>query len=133
MRDDDDRHGSPPPVLFFERGRGNRDALAADVVQDVDLVREGPAREDLEDFQRRLQGGVGTPVHQLLDRGATKSLQWALLEWRKAYPTRARRGKAPRARVFSAGEAPRRPNRLRDPRGREAIEARHERVRGPGA
>src|SRR5207245_9457782 len=39
MRNVDDGHGSPPPILVSERGRRDRDALAADVVQDVDLER----------------------------------------------------------------------------------------------
>jgi hypothetical protein len=74
MRDNDDGHGSPPPVLVFERGRSDRDALAGDVVQDVDLVRERAAGEDLEDFERGFQRRVWAPVHQLFDRGALESL-----------------------------------------------------------
>src|SRR5262249_23556729 len=75
----DDGHGSPPSVLVLERGRGNRDALAADVVQNVDLVRERPTGEDLEHLEGRLQRRVGAPFHQALDGGALESLHRALL------------------------------------------------------
>src|SRR5207244_6376699 len=66
--------GSPPPILVFDRGRLNRDALAADVVQDVDLIRERPAGEDFEHLERRLERRVRAPVHELFDDGALKSL-----------------------------------------------------------
>src|SRR5262249_6300265 len=74
VRHHDDGHGSPPPVLVLERGRGNRDALAADVVQNVDLVCERPAGEDLEHLERRLERRVGAPFHQVLDGGTLESL-----------------------------------------------------------
>src|SRR2546427_1493575 len=74
MRDNDDGHGSPPPILVFERGWSDRDALAGDVVQDVDLVRERATGEDLEDLERGFQRRVRAPGHQLLDCGALESL-----------------------------------------------------------
>src|SRR5258705_83276 len=79
MRNVIDGHAAPPPVLVLERGRSNRDALAADVVQNVDLVRERSAGEDLEHLERRLERRVGAPFHEALDRGTPESLHRALL------------------------------------------------------
>src|SRR2546428_7921418 len=89
MRDDDEGRGSPPPVLLFERRRRDRDPLAADVVQDVHLVRERSAREYLEDLERRLERGVRTLVHHLLDGGAGETRHEVPLEIRaKGIPKR---------------------------------------------
>src|SRR3989304_4713529 len=56
------------PVLRLERRRGDGDALAAHVVEDVDLVGERAAGKDLEDLQRLLERGPPGPLaHHPLD------------------------------------------------------------------
>src|SRR2546428_8907246 len=128
MRDDDEGRGSPPPVLLFERRRRDRDPLAADVVQDVHLVRERSAREYLEDLERRLERGVRTLVHHLLDGGAGETRHEVPLEIRaKGIPKRlgpARRRPAPEpsagagvlASILKPHPGPRRAGPRRPPR-----------------
>src|SRR3984893_19337158 len=66
------------PVFGSERCGRDGDALAAHIVENVDLVGEGAAGEDLEDLERLLQGGPRRLVrHQGLDGFALES-HWGL-------------------------------------------------------
>src|SRR5262245_62380984 len=58
---------SPPSKLFLEGSGGDCDALTPDVLQDVDLVRQRPTGEDLENLERALQGPVRPLRHHPLD------------------------------------------------------------------
>src|SRR4029453_18687127 len=74
----DDGHDSPPPILVPERRRRDRNPLAGDVLQDVDLVRQRSAGKHFEDVQRTLQGRVRALLHERLDVGARQSRHPAL-------------------------------------------------------
>src|SRR5689334_15666503 len=73
MREHDDGHGSPPPILLLERRWRDRDALSSDVLEDIDLVCERSAGEHLEDLERAFQAAVRTLFHERLDGGARQS------------------------------------------------------------
>src|SRR5262249_32663567 len=56
------------PVARLEGRRGNGDSLSRHVVQDVYLIAERPAREDLEDLEGLLEARArGTLLHESLD------------------------------------------------------------------
>src|SRR2546423_5772514 len=74
------RLGPPPPILVAD-GRGrDRDALSGDVLQDIDLVRERAAGEDLEDVERGLERAVGPLGHHRVHRGHRDSRHAVLRE-----------------------------------------------------
>src|SRR5262245_18449270 len=95
MRNDDDGHGSPPPVLVFQCRRCDRNVLAGDVVQDVDFVCQRLAGEDFEDFQRVFQSRVGPLLHQRLDIAARQSRHRSLPKVADSVYHLSASGKAP--------------------------------------
>src|SRR5262245_54596202 len=58
---------SLPSVLRLQRRRRDGDAFAADVVEDVHLVGQRAAREDLVDPQGLLERPLATLLHESLD------------------------------------------------------------------
>src|SRR5581483_10116860 len=64
---------SPLPVPVPQRGRRDGDPLAGHVVEDVHLVGERAAGEDLEDVEHRLQRGARVLAHHPLHRVARQS------------------------------------------------------------
>src|SRR5262245_2025862 len=99
---------SPPPIFVFERGRSDCDAFASHVLEDVDLVTQGAAGEDLVNLEGFFQGPAGLLGHELLDARAGESWHTGSSQ-RVAKPTRTlgRRQGAPGAE--SGAVTPRRP------------------------
>src|SRR5262249_54285263 len=68
-RDDDNGHGSPPPILVSNGRRCDRDAFARDASEAVPPRGDRAAGEDFEDVERGLERAVGPLGHHRVYRG----------------------------------------------------------------
>src|SRR5262249_37485942 len=95
------------PVFGPERGGRDGDALAAHVVQDIDLIGQGTAGEDLEHLEGFFQSGSRWLLrHQCLDGFTLESHGRVLKNRGKGVPRKIAQYKGASAGALKLGGAP---------------------------